>query len=148
MKNAGLKSILEPVWLAEEQAVAIYQMQVWVTRGPRLRLLKEILAEEEHHLGWLEEWMLPPSFRWAHRLMGWALGLAVAFLPDSLHGRIHRWAERQAAEVYARALRRLKELAPLGFSGLRGRLSDAVKQELSHAEAFSCGAFPSIRTPI
>jgi rubrerythrin len=123
---------------AEQQAIAIYEAQVFWRRGPSGELFREILAEElEHRLG------IEPYFD--HRFVklvitpfnlvaGWLLGTLLSVMPRKICYWIHVWAETEAAKTYEDTAVKIKMIAP---QRLLDSLAHAAVQERSHATRFA-----------
>jgi hypothetical protein len=137
-KNADERRELFRVWLTEIQAIAIYKSEISclrrLPRVPRRRatiaLCERILLEEFEHSDSVGRHLrlrapdraLAQAYRGAGVLLGWTLSV----LPARLSWKVHAWAERQAARVYADAFAQM----PLR------ELWTAHEQELNHAALF------------
>lgn len=135
---AAERKALRAAYLAEQQAIAIYEAEIavlsrsgWtVGRQLSLQLCRDILTEERQHALALER-SLPASVwlvlqREVSRWGGRALGLLLSLLPSRVSWHLHVWAERQAADIYERASRATALPA----------LLEARDQEARHATLF------------
>jgi rubrerythrin len=122
---------------AEQQAIAIYEAQVfWRSRSDEL-IFREILAEERLHSLSIEPFVKLNFASFLIRpfniLFGWLFGTLLSMLPRKLCYRIHVWAEKDAAKTYEDAARKTsKDEAP----ALYDALTHAARQEYQHAERF------------
>ena len=144
-KSSLSQKALKNAWLAEVQAIAIYeaecrvlQASLWTAhRKTTLRLCEEILTEEKSHSASLRPFVESGTTleleatvsRWG----GTCLGALLSILPAKLSWRVHDWAEIQASEIYHLAESKISPEAP---SALRMVLREAVAQERTHAERF------------
>ncbi|MBL7715593.1 MAG: demethoxyubiquinone hydroxylase family protein [Bdellovibrionales bacterium] len=134
-----LKAALHQAAVAEVQAIAIYQAEVfWIRKKERAQILQQILVEERSHGSFLAHWSRPsPSVIVFNRVSGWALGTFLALLPWSWLCRIQAWAETQAQEIYLRAMEVAKSEA-LGEDRddlIRGLLHSAESEGM-HSNTF------------
>ncbi len=122
---------------AEQQAIAIYEAQVfWRPRSSDL-IFREILAEERLHNLSIEPFVklnvVSIMIRPFNVLFGWLFGTLLSLLPRKLCYRIHVWAEKDAAKTYEDAARRTSKIeAPALYEAL----IYAAQQEYQHAERF------------
>lgn len=133
-KNLSL--IIHSVRIAETQAIAIYEAELFfIRREDRRSLLREILCEEREHDEAMESQVPLGAFTLAvNRLAGWILGSFLACLPWRWMCRVQDWAEGQAAEIYEKAAIDAKAIgAP---ESLVGAIITAGIQERDHAAQF------------
>lgn len=135
--------ILQRALSTEEQAIAIYEAEVfWRGVGPR-GIFREVLEEERNHhselVPFLGQGHRQASF-W-NRLAGWLVGSVLSLLPRKICYKLHVLAEEAAAGVYEEASRDLKAIekglssAP-NWEALYLALGSAAAQEKGHAERF------------
>jgi rubrerythrin len=118
--NRGLFMLkLLNAYSAEQQAIAIYQAEVFWRPGASGDVFRAVLAEEQAH---------PFNF-----FFGWLFGSGLSLLPRRLCYRIHVWAEREAAKTYEVTVANIGPDAP---ELLRKSLSHAAVQEVEHARRF------------
>lgn len=151
------------VWkalLAEEQAISIYQAEVFFLRGKGGILYRETLKEEKEHLDGLEAYigsmgLLPKCYRILNRLGGLVLGSFLSSLPEAWRARVHSWAEASAAAIYADCHRKIGELwehpqtrqsmvslwGNSGYFSLLKHLDSARRQEEEHSRRFAALTF-------
>ena len=122
---------------AEQQAIAIYEAQVfWLPRESGA-VFRDVLAEERAHRLSIEPFMgiqtvvlmISPF----NILMGWVFGSVLSLLPRKVCYRIHVWAEEEAAKTYEQTAKKIPPSAP---SRLREALIHAAHQEHEHASRF------------
>ena len=122
---------------AEQQAIAIYEAQVFWRPKSNDAVFREVLVEErEHRLG-IEPFLglkavvfLVSPF---NNLMGWAFGTLLSLLPRKICYKVHVWAEEEAAKTYEQTLNNLPSGAP---PELRDAVAHAAEQEREHARRF------------
>ncbi len=122
---------------AEQQAIAIYQAEVFWRSGASGDVFRAVLAEEQAHQRSMDAYM---DSRWIIYVMtpfnfffGWVFGSGLSLLPRRLCYRIHVWAEREAAKTYEVTVANIGPDAP---EPLRKSLSHAAAQEVEHARRF------------
>lgn len=145
--------------LAEEQAIAIYQAEVFFLRGKHRAVYRETLKEEESHLLGLESYLGTLGwganfYRRLNRIGGLILGSVLSALPDLWRTRVHAWAEASAAAIYADCHRKLGDywekpewrqaMVALwgnpGYFSLLKHLDGARRQEEEHSRKFAAFA--------
>jgi len=122
---------------AEQQAIAIYEAQVFWRPRDSGAVFREVLAEERAHRLSIEPFMgiqavvffMSPF----NILMGWVFGTFLSLLPRKLCYRVHVWAEEEAAKTYEQTAKKIPIDAP---SQLREALVHAAHQEHEHASRF------------
>jgi rubrerythrin len=123
---------------AEQQAIAIYEAQVFWRQGSSGAIFRKILKEERDHRLGIEPYFNHPWVKGVispfNILAGWVLGTVLSILPRRWCYEIHVWAETQAAETYENTAQSLPIGAP---QVLRDVLAHAAKQEHEHARQFS-----------
>jgi rubrerythrin len=129
------------VFSAEQQAIAIYEAQVFWRRGPSSEIFRDVLAEERSHRLSIETFMgLNKGLKWVvflmtpfNMMMGWVFGSMLSVFPRKLCYRVHVWAEEEAAKTYEETAKKIPRDAP---SGLQEALVHAARQEHQHARRF------------
>ncbi len=132
------EKIVYPAWIAEIQAIAIYEAEVFWCRSEGLKSeLIRILNEERSHAGVMNEWVTdrPWARKW-NRLAGWVLGSFLSTIPDPYFSRIQSWAENQASEIYEGASLNAAQ-DQLSNPRLFAVLKHASEQEREHAQFFA-----------
>lgn len=122
---------------AEQQAIAIYEAQVFWRPRDSGAVFREVLAEERAHRLSIEPFMgtqavvlmISPF----NILMGWIFGSFLSLLPRKICYRLHVWAEEEAAKTYEQTAKKIPLSAP---SRLREALDHAAHQEHEHASRF------------
>lgn len=139
-----LTALLESCLLAEEQAIAIYEAEIFLLRLTpltaqrrlTLELCLDIVAEERVHRGEILNYSndaFRPKVRIAiSRFAGHLLGVALSLIPSRASWRIHSWAEQQAAEIYRACAQKLAADSPALTS-----MRQAEFQEQEHSRRFS-----------
>ena len=127
------KRILSKAAAAEEQAIAIYQAEVFWRPE---QIFKEILLEEIQHREHLPV-SLFPLFSWLQRGSGWILGSIFCLLPRALCYQAHVWAEREAAKIYLDCYNALKSQDFSEKEEILASLQEAEAQERAHAQRFA-----------
>jgi rubrerythrin len=120
--------------VAEIQAIAIYEAEVfWIRETSRRTLLLSVLEEERVHDSELRPWVEVRALSvLTNRIFGWLFGTLLAVLPWTLMCRVQAWAEEEAAKIYERASKKTGANEP----ELKARLLSAHAQELKHAARF------------
>lgn len=122
---------------AEQQAIAIYEAQVFWRPRSSDPIFREILAEERLHNLSIEPFVklnaLSRVIRSFNILVGWLFGTFLSLLPRKICYRIHVWAEKDAAKTYENAARQTSKVET---PALYDALTHAAKQEYEHAERF------------
>jgi rubrerythrin len=122
---------------AEQQAIAIYEAQVFWRPRASGAVFREVLAEEHVHRLSIEPFMgtqavvlMMSPF---NVLIGWIFGSFLSLLPRKICYEIHVWAEEEAAKTYEQTAKKIPLSAPLQ---LREALAHAAHQEREHASRF------------
>jgi len=135
---SALEKIVYPAWIAEVQAIAIYEAEVFWCRSDVLKVeLNRILNEERSHAGQMREWLSdrPWARRW-NRMAGWVLGSILIAIPEPYFSRVQAWAETQASEIYETAASHAVTVRSI-HPHLLAVLKHASEQEREHAQFFS-----------
>ena len=127
---------------AEQQAIAIYEAEVFWRPGHTNAVFRDILAEERVHRLHMEPYLgmavglnaVVLLFTPFNKVIGWVFGSFLSLLPRKLCCRIHIWAENEAAKTYEKTVRNLPTHAP---QTLRDALSKAAHQEHEHSRRFA-----------
>lgn len=121
----------------EQQAIAIYEAQVFWRPRASGSVFREVLAEERAHRLSIEPFMgtqavvlMMSPF---NVLIGWIFGSFLSLLPRKICYEIHVWAEEEAAKTYEQTAKKIPPSAPLP---LREALAHAAHQEREHASRF------------
>ncbi len=122
---------------AEQQAIAIYEAQLFWRSKSIDPIFREILAEERLHNLSIEPFVkfniVSILMRPLNILFGWLFGTLLSLLPRKICYWIHVWAERDAAKTYEEAARKTSKIdAPALYEALM----HAAQQEYQHAERF------------
>ena len=128
-------------FFAEQQAIAIYEAQVFWRPGESGLVFREILAEERAHRLSLEPFLgehksmkiLVMLLRPFNVLAGWGFGSVLSMLPRKICYRAHVWAEEDAAKTYDDTAKKIPLDAP---RTLHESLIHAATQERTHARIF------------
>ena len=136
MAASGLRHLNEVI-NAEQQAIAIYEAQVFWRPGNSGSIFREILAEERIHnqsiRPFAQHQTKTLTFRPLNILVGWLFGTLLSILPRKMCYQIHVWAENNAAKTYEKAAKKItQDVSPELFSAL----THAALQEHQHAERF------------
>ncbi|MBC7385864.1 MAG: demethoxyubiquinone hydroxylase family protein [Cryobacterium sp.] len=136
--NRSATAIISAAHLSEVQAIAIYEAEVFFIRKPERRaLLKSILQEEKDHDAGLSEWAQHSAVSLKmNRALGLTLGTALSLLPWKILCHVQAWAEDQAADIYANALRELSAQTEAVDPSITEALTHAEMQEREHAQRF------------
>jgi rubrerythrin len=122
---------------AEQQAIAIYEAQVFWRPRSVDPIFREILAEERLHSLNIEPFVKLSFASFLIRpfnvLFGWLFGTLLSMLPRKICYRIHVWAERDAAKTYEKAA---GQTSKVEMPALYVALTHAARQEYEHAERF------------
>ena len=126
---------------AEQQAIALYEAQVFWRPGESSSLFRQVLAEERAHRLSIEEFLgrttsikiVTTMITPINILMGWVFGCVLSILPRKLCYRIHVWAEEEAAKTYDQTAKLIPSDSP---PHLRAALVHASAQERLHARLF------------
>ena len=143
-----ITKILTRVRVAEIQAIAIYEAEIYLARTPeRKKLLHGIYDEEIEHDEILSRYANPSSFEVGlNRVVGWLVGGVLSLLPWTWLCRIQSWAENEAAKIYESGLGDVRaEWKRIGVSGdflLESALYEASVQEKRHSEQFKTRKIP------
>jgi rubrerythrin len=123
---------------AEQQAIAIYEAQVFWRPGAGGSVFREILAEErEHRLSidpYFDHKLTKALITPFNIITGWFLGTLLSIIPRKICYMIHIWAETEAAKTYEATENKIRAIAP---PLLRDALSHAAIQERGHADRFT-----------
>jgi rubrerythrin len=122
---------------AEQQAIAIYEAQVFWRPGQSGQVFREILEEERHHDFSIRPYVNMPILVFLitpfNKIGGWLFGTFLSILPRKLCYMVHVMAEKDAARTYEKAVRYTSEgEKPALFEAL----TQAALQEHQHAETF------------
>jgi rubrerythrin len=123
---------------AEQQAIAIYEAQVFWRPGPSGRLFRDVLNEERQHRHGIEPYLNDRLLKLLvtpfNVLAGWLLGTLLSLLPRKVCYQIHVWAEKEAAKTYEQTALQVANIAP---KPLLEALHHAAMQEREHAARFA-----------
>jgi demethoxyubiquinone hydroxylase (CLK1/Coq7/Cat5 family) len=131
-----LLKIFEVV-VAEQQAIAIYEAQVFWRRRESGQVFRAILEEERHHDFSIRPFVNLPILVFLitpfNKIGGWLFGTLLSILPRRICYTVHVMAEKDAAHKYEKAVRCTSEAEnPALFEAL----TQAALQEHQHAEMF------------
>lgn len=134
--------ILKRVRIAEIQAIAIYQAELFfIRRADRREILSRIYREEIEHDGSIQPFVSVGAIESGlNRVVGWILGSFLAALPWKILCRIQSWAEAEAAQIYKAARDEIRERSSKTPSKINAEiefaLGKAFVQEAEHSSYF------------
>ena len=142
-----LKKYFIKVITSEDQAIGIYQAELFWKRRPK-DVFKEILKEEIYHEAQLIDfihsrgWVLTrkqKTLMAVNRISGWFIGTFLSILPRSLCFCFHHLAEKQAASGYSDLMVDIDNSHNqkwIKSSNIKDKIKKIMDSENLHAETF------------
>jgi demethoxyubiquinone hydroxylase (CLK1/Coq7/Cat5 family) len=142
IRSSIIKSLL-----SENQAIGIYEAEVYWNKYPQ-ETFSTILREEKDHFCKMEKYLKDNAWNYSpfnrlevylYQLSGWVIGTLLSLLPRKLCFHFHAVAEKKAAIEYGNLLEELSKANELeGKQQYRFKelLLGMMDSEFSHAEIF------------
>ena len=148
MKNDNkLKNKFIKLMISEDQAIAIYEAQIFLNISPKDIFLKILLDEKSHEnelIKFIDEmnWKLS-SYQILllkiNRLIGWGIGIFMSIIPERLCFNFHQVGELKAAKGYSKlksSIDQYNNFESISSTKIKNILDKIIESEKLHSETF------------
>ena len=148
MKNDNkLKNKFIKLMISEDQAIAIYEAEIFLNISPKDIFLKILLDEKSHEkelIKFIDEmnWNLS-SYQILllkiNRLIGWGIGILMSIIPERLCFNFHQAGELKAAKGYSKlksSIDQYNNFESISSTKIKNILDKIIESEKLHSETF------------
>ena len=148
MKNDNkLKNKFIKLMISEDQAIAIYEAEIFLNISPKDIFLKILLDEKSHEkelIKFIDEmnWNLS-SYQILllkiNRLIGWGIGILMSIIPGRLCFKFHQAGELKAAKGYSKlksSIDQYNNFESISSTKIKNILDKIIESEKLHSETF------------
>ena len=147
INNNKLKNIFINLMISEDQAIGIYEAELFFNLSPK-DIFRKILLEEISHKRELIKIIVEMNWNLSsyqilqlklNRLFGWGIGILMSIIPKRLCFIFHRAGELKAANGYAKlksSIDQYKNFESFSSTKIKVILDNIIENEKSHSDTF------------
>ena len=147
INNNKLKNIFINLMISEDQAIGIYEAELFFNLSPK-DIFRKILLEEISHKRELIKIIVEMNWNLSsyqilqlklNRLFGWGIGILMSIIPKRLCFIFHQAGELKAANGYAKlksSIDQYKNFEPFPSTKIKVILDNIIENEKSHSDTF------------
>ncbi len=147
INNNKLKNIFINLMISEDQAIGIYEAELFFNLSPK-DIFRKILLEEISHKRELIKIIVEMNWNLSsyqilqlklNRLFGWGIGILMSIIPKRLCFIFHQAGELKAANGYAKlksSIDQYKNFESFSSTKIKAILDNIIENEKSHSDTF------------
>ena len=147
INNNKLKNIFINLMISEDQAIGIYEAELFFNLSPK-DIFRKILLEEISHKRELIKIIVEMNWNLSsyqilqlklNRLFGWSIGILMSIIPKRLCFNFHQAGELKAANGYAKlksSIDQYKIFESFPSTKIKVILDNIIENEKSHSDTF------------
>ena len=147
INNNKLKNIFINLMISEDQAIGIYEAELFFNLSPK-DIFRKILLEEISHKRELIKFILEMNWNLSsyqilqlklNRLFGWGIGILMSIIPKRLCFIFHQAGELKAANGYAKlksSIDQYKNFESFSSTKIIAILDSIIENEKLHSDTF------------
>ena len=147
INNNKLKNIFINLMISEDQAIGIYEAELFFNLSPK-DIFRKILLEEISHKRELIKIIVEMNWNLSsyqilqlklNRLFGWGIGILMSIIPKRLCFNFHQAGELKAANGYAKlksSIDQYKNFESFPSTKIKVILDNIIENEKSHSDTF------------
>jgi rubrerythrin len=147
INNNKLKNIFINLMISEDQAIGIYEAELFFNLSPK-DIFRKILLEEISHKRELLKIIVDMNWNLSsyqilqlklNRLFGWGIGILMSIIPKRLCFNFHQAGELKAANGYAKlksSIDQYKNFESFSSTKIIAILDSIIENEKLHSDTF------------
>ena len=147
INNNKLKNIFINLMISEDQAIGIYEAELFFNLSPK-DIFRKILLEEISHKRELIKIIVEMNWNLSsyqilqlklNRLFGWGIGILMSIIPKRLCFIFHQAGELKASNGYAKlksSIDQYKNFESFSSTKIKAILDNIIENEKSHSDTF------------
>ena len=147
INNNKLKNIFINLMISEDQAIGIYEAELFFNLSPK-DIFRKILLEEISHKRELIKIIVEMNWNLSsyqilqlklNRLFGWSIGILMSIIPKRLCFIFHQAGELKAANGYAKlksSIDQYNNFESFPSTKIKVILDNIIENEKSHSDTF------------